>query len=153
MQAEWTNYMSRPPSVRVPRSNKYPLMTWVLYDIDNPTPYDRHLSPFLHYMKSNIACTEDGMQSLCDIGELPGDEVHSYIRPAPSNNIPHSYHIEVFGHIRPCRAQVERENIKASGIANFNLGELKERNEMETLFTGAFMTNGQSRPLPIRVSE
>ena len=146
MQAAWPNYMSQPPEIRVPRNDKFRLMTWVLYDIDAPNPYDRSESPYLHYMRANIACTSAAMSELCELGESHASEIEPFARPDPSQNIPHSYYIEVFGHNQPIHAEQERDFIQASGKANFDLPLFKRRNQLTTLYTGAFLADGKSRP-------
>lgn len=146
MQASWPNYLSQPPVVRVPRSRDHKLMTWVLFDIDAPNPFDRSTSPYLHYMRANIACTAAAMAELCELGETHGDEIEPFTRPNPPQNIPHSYHIEVFGHNKPLRAEEERDLLQAAGRANFDLDGFKKRNGMHTLYTGAFISDGKSRP-------
>jgi Phosphatidylethanolamine-binding protein len=146
MQAEWRDHVSQAPSVRIPRSEQCPLVSWVLYDMDAPNPYDRHDAPFLHYMKTNVACTRSSMQEVCHLGEVHGQEVAAYLPPTPANNIPHAFHIEVLGHRRPVRAGVERDLLASTGRTKFALDAFKQRNGMQTLYSGAFMNNGKSTP-------
>ena len=149
LQASWRNPKTDNPIVLVKRQ-AYPFLSLLLYDIDTPYPYHRKSSPYLHLLKTNIACTAAAGVTLCKLGYIHRNQTVPYEPPNPRNHILHCYVIEVVGHHLPINPAIEREVMAKRGRESYDLAAFCERNQVTSVAKGCFIYNGKNNAVETR---
>jgi hypothetical protein len=145
MEARWSNPQENPPQVCIMRDRNAPLMSVLIYDLDAPYPYDRHQSPYLHYVRTNVACCREAAVTLQKLGEGHKVDAVLYEPPTPHKHIPHCYQVEVVGHSHPIDTTELVHTVTTNGRASFALNKLREKYGLYTIDKKFFMSSGKNK--------
>ena len=106
--------------------NKYHLL--VIYDVDAPYPNDNNMSPFIHYMVSNIP----------GVNLNRGEFVYSYVEPSPpKTSNQHEYVIEVYEQEGPVDIE-PTDSIYTLPRNNFPLKEFVNEGNLKLVARSSF---------------
>jgi phosphatidylethanolamine-binding protein (PEBP) family uncharacterized protein len=133
-----------PPKVRIERDAASPYMSLFVYDIDAPFPCSRKTSPFLHFLRANVACTAEAWERLRARGQTSGSMLLGYVPPNPSNGLAHCYRFEVVGHTKP----VDEATLVGKARERFPVREFQVTHGMNVLQRRFFMCSGQNKATP-----
>jgi hypothetical protein len=147
MQAEWPTPTETAPTIKVKRDQRFSLISWFMYDVDTPYPYNRCDTPFLHYARVNVPCSQAAAVGLATAGIADRAVLLQYLPPNPLEQIPHCYQVLIVGHTRPVDVVTETERLRASGSACWDYKGLMRRWGMVRLHQKFFMNAGTKQPL------
>lgn len=142
MIADWDDPSTGPPKISVPREARFPLISWFLYDIDAPHPYDRRDTPVLHYARVNIPCTKKAAYELSASTMPDRASLVSYLAPFTAGVIPHCYQILIVGHSDVVNVPMEVQRLVTAGRVRWDYKALLSRCGMTQLYQKNFLNIG-----------
>ena len=142
MIAEWEDPSAGPPKISVPREARFPYISWFLYDIDAPHPYDRRDTPVLHFARVNIPCTKKAAHTLSTTAMSDRASLVNYLAPVAAGGIPHCYQILVVGHTDVVNVPLEMQRLLTAGRVRWDYKALISRYGMMQLYQKNFLNVG-----------